>query len=153
MKGQFKLVFNNNQDCKHLMTDMINNTTNISWSKDLREATDSLKEEGYHFNHIAEMDIITFAHKRDIIYDFYIIHNMPAFEWKLNQIFNKDKIVINKFPRNWRHPINMKFNCYRNNIIKMEFVKDYVFYIINIKDVDEITVKASSDCSDRYIHS
>ena len=30
LKGQFKLVFNNNQDCKYLMTDMINNTTNIS---------------------------------------------------------------------------------------------------------------------------
>ena len=30
LKGQFKLVFNKNQDCKYLMTDMINNTTNIS---------------------------------------------------------------------------------------------------------------------------
>ena len=35
----------------------------------------------------------------------------------------------------------------------MEFVKEYVFYNINIEDVDEIIVKASSDCSDRYIHS
>ena len=35
----------------------------------------------------------------------------------------------------------------------MEFVKEYVFYNINIKDVDEIIVKASSECSDRYIHS
>ena len=35
----------------------------------------------------------------------------------------------------------------------MVFVKEYVFYSINIKDVDEIIVKASSDCSDRYIHS
>ena len=35
----------------------------------------------------------------------------------------------------------------------MEFVKDYVFYNINIKDVDEIIVKASSNCSDRYILS
>ena len=29
LKGQFELVFNN-QDCKYLMTDMINNTTNVS---------------------------------------------------------------------------------------------------------------------------
>ena len=29
----------------------------------------------------------------------------------------------------------------------MEFVKEYVFYNKNIKDVDEIFVKASSDCS------
>ena len=28
-KGQFKLVFNK-QDCKYLITDMINNTTKIS---------------------------------------------------------------------------------------------------------------------------
>ena len=31
LKGQFKLVFNN-KDCKYLMTDMISNTINISWS-------------------------------------------------------------------------------------------------------------------------
>ena len=35
----------------------------------------------------------------------------------------------------------------------MTFVKEYVFYNINIRDVDEISDKASSDCSDRYIHS
>ena len=35
----------------------------------------------------------------------------------------------------------------------MEFVKEYVFYNINIKNVDEIIVEASSDCSDRYNHS
>ena len=35
----------------------------------------------------------------------------------------------------------------------MVFTKEYVFYNINIKDVDEIIVKASSDCSGRYIHS
>ena len=117
LKGHFKLVFNNNQDCNYLMTDMINNTTNISWSNYLREAIDKLKEEGYHFNQITEMDIITLAHKRDMTYDFHLRHNMPAFEWKLNAaIINKDKTLINKFPRNWRHPISTKFNCYRSNI-------------------------------------
>ena len=43
------------------MKDMINNTTIISWSNYLREAIDSLRKEGYHFNHKAEMDIITLA--------------------------------------------------------------------------------------------
>ena len=56
LKGQFKLVFNN-QDCKYLMTDMIDNTTNVSWSNYIRDAIDKLKEEGYDFNYIAEMDI------------------------------------------------------------------------------------------------
>ena len=74
MKGQFKLVFNN-QDCKYLMTDMINSTTNVSWSNYIRETI-----EGCDFSHIAEMDIITLAHKRDMTYDFYMKHNMSAFE-------------------------------------------------------------------------
>ena len=32
LKGQFKLVFNNNQDCKYIITDMIDSRTCISWS-------------------------------------------------------------------------------------------------------------------------
>ena len=94
---------------------MINNTTNMSRSNDLREALDSLKKEGYHFDHIAEMDIITVARKRDMTYDFYLKDNMPAFQWKLNAMITKDKNLINKFPQDWRHPISTKFNCYRNN--------------------------------------
>ena len=113
IKGQFKLVFNNNQDCKYLITNMIINTTNISWSNYLREAIDNLKTEVYDLIHIAEMDIITLAHKRDMTYDFYLKHNMPTFEWKLNAKINKNRNLINKFPQNWRHPINTKFNCYR----------------------------------------
>ena len=35
----------------------------------------------------------------------------------------------------------------------MEFVKEYVFYNINIKYIDELIVETSSDCSDRFIHS
>ena len=95
LKGQF----NNNQDGKYLNTGMINNTTNFSWSNYLREATNNLKEEGYHFNHIAEMDIITFAHKRDTTYDFYLKHNMPTFERTLNTMINKDKNLIIKIPQ------------------------------------------------------
>ena len=108
LKGQFKLVFNN-QDCKYLLTDMIINTTNVSCSNFITEAID-----GCNFSHIAEMDIITLANKRDTTYDFYLKHNMPAFERKLNSKINKDKNLINKFPKNWRHPINTKFGCHRN---------------------------------------
>ena len=107
-KGQFKSVFNNNQDCKYLLTSMVDNRTCVAWANYLREAIDKLKEEGYDFNCIAEMDIITLTHKRDMTYDFYLKQNMPAVEWKLNQLTDKDKILINNFPRNWRHPINTK---------------------------------------------
>ena len=92
------------------MTDMINNTTNVSWSHYIRETI-----EGCDFSHIAEMDIITLAHKCDMTYDFYLKISMSAFEWKLNAMIHKDKNLISKLPKNWRYPINIRFNCYRNN--------------------------------------
>ena len=113
LKTRFKLIFNI-QDCKYLMTDMTNNTKNISLSNYLRDVISNLKEKGYDFSHIAEMNNITLAHKCDMTYDFYLKHNMSAFEWKLNAMINKDKNLINKFPKNCRHPINTRFNCYRN---------------------------------------
>ena len=116
IKGQFKLVFNINQDCKYRMTSMIDNRTNISWPNCLRDAIHILKEEGYNFNYVAEMDIITLAQKRDMTYGYYLKHNLPAFQRKLNAMINKDKSLINKFPQNWRHPINTRFDCYRNEI-------------------------------------
>ena len=38
---------------------------------------------------------------------------MPAVEWKINQLINKNKNLIIKFPKNRKHPINTRFNCYR----------------------------------------
>ena len=107
---------------------VINKRTFISWSNCLRDAFNNLKEEGYDFDHKAEMNIITLAHKRDMTYDFYPKHDMPAFEWKLNAMINKDKHLIIKFPRNWRQPINTKFDWYRNNIFEMELVKECFLY-------------------------
>ena len=117
LKGQFKLVLNNNQDCKYIVGDLIDNRTNISWSNRLRDIINILKEERYHFNYRAEMNIISLVHKRDMTFDFYLKHNMSAVEWKLNAMINKDKSLINKFPQDWRHPINTRFYCYWNNII------------------------------------
>ena len=113
LKGEFKLVFNNNQDCKYIMTGVIDNRTFISWSNYLRDAINNLKEEGYHFNYIAEMNIITLARKRDMTSDFYFKHNMPAVEWKLNQLITKDKNLMNKLPTTWVHPLKRNFKSYR----------------------------------------
>ena len=44
MKGQSILIPKNNQDCKYLITGMIDITTIISWSNYLREAIDDLKQ-------------------------------------------------------------------------------------------------------------
>ena len=59
------------------------------------------------------MHIITIANKRDMSYDFHIKHNMCALEWKLNAMINRNKSLFNKFPRNWRHLLNRKFESYR----------------------------------------
>ena len=104
LKGELKLVFNNNQDCKYIMTGMIDNRTFIPWSNYLRDGINNSKEEGYYFDHIAETNIISLAQKRDMTYNFYLKLNMSAFEWKLNAMINKDKNLINKFPQKWRHP-------------------------------------------------
>ena len=47
-------------------------------------------------------------------YDFYIKHNMHLIEWQLNELINRDKTLINKFPQNWMHPLNRKFKNYRD---------------------------------------
>ena len=59
------------------------------------------------------MNIIPIAKKSDMSYDFNIKHNMHAVEWKINAMINKDKNLIRKFIRNWRHPLNRKFESYR----------------------------------------
>ena len=41
------------------------------------------------------------------------ILNMHAVEWKINVLNNKNKNLINKFPRIWRHPLNRKIESYR----------------------------------------
>ena len=38
---------------------------------------------------------------------FNIKHNMDAAEWKLKSMINKNKALVNKINRNWRHPLNM----------------------------------------------
>ena len=45
LKGQFKLISKNNQDCRYVMMGMIAKRTNISWSNYLRDAINNLKEE------------------------------------------------------------------------------------------------------------
>ena len=87
--------------------------TMISWKNFLMNVIDDFKDKDYTFSHIAEMHIITIANKRDMSYNFYVKHNMCALEWKLNAMINKNKSLINKFPRNWRHPLNRKFESYR----------------------------------------
>ena len=84
-----------------------------SWQKVLVNPIKDFNNEGYNYNHTAEMNIITIAKKLDMSFDFYIKHNMHAVEWKLNAMVKKNKNLINKLNRNWRHPLNKKIESCR----------------------------------------
>ena len=49
----------------------------------------------------------------DMSNDFYVRHIMDAVEWKIIAMITKNKNLNNKFDRNWRHPLNRKFESYR----------------------------------------
>ena len=46
-------------------------------------------------------------------YHFYIRHNMHAVEGILFAMINKNKSLIKKLNRNWRHPLIRKFESCR----------------------------------------
>ena len=117
IKCEFKLVFNDNQCCPHVMSELYCNRTMCCWYKVLEKLFSDFKDKGYNFNDIAETKIITKANKLDMSYDFYVKHNMLAVGWKLFSIFNKDKNSINKFNcKNWLHPIFRKYSHIPFNI-------------------------------------
>ena len=82
IKCEFKLVFNDYQYCPYVTSELSDNNTMISWKNFLLKVVDNIKDKGYNFNHIEEMNIITIANKMDMSYDFYIKLNMCALEWK-----------------------------------------------------------------------
>ena len=103
IKCHFILVFNDNQYSTYVKSHLIDNKTMISWQSFLGKVIDDFKNQGYKFKHIEEMNIITLANKMDMSYNFYIEHKLHAVELKLNSMINKNKALINKFYRNWRH--------------------------------------------------
>ena len=109
VKCQFKLVFNFYEYAPYITSNLSDNKTMISWKFFLEKVIEDFKEEGYIFNHIAEVHIMTIAYKIDMTYDFYAKHNMHAVEWKVNKTLNEKPNLINKFNRNWQHPSNRKF--------------------------------------------
>ena len=55
------------------------------------------------------MNIIIVCNKEDMTYDFYVKYIMHAVEWKLNQLINKDKNLMNKLPATLVHPLSRKY--------------------------------------------
>ena len=113
IRCEFKLCFIDKEDCGVLRSVLTDNQRIISWKNYVENAIDGFKTEGYVFSQISQMNIIIVCNKMDMTYDFYIKQNMPAVEWKLNQLINKDRNLVNKLPVSWIHPLNRKFKSYR----------------------------------------
>ena len=62
------------------MSDLYSNKTMSFWYNFLVNVSNDFKDEGFNFNHRAEMNILTIVYKRGMSYDFYIKHNMCALE-------------------------------------------------------------------------
>ena len=78
----------------------------------VENAIKKFKNEGFDFSHITQANIIIVCNKKYMTLDFYMKHKMHAIDWKLNATINKNKSLINKFPQNWKHPLNRKFERY-----------------------------------------
>ena len=124
MKCEFVIVFNDYQYCSYVTFKLSDNKTLIPWKSWLEEVIEGLKSKGYTFNQIAEKHIVTIANIVDMSYDFHIKCYMGAVEWKLNAMINKNKSLINKFGRNWRHHLNRKFE-----IIVFDYRKTFNFVL------------------------
>ena len=82
MKCEFILLFDNYHFYPYVTSKLSDNKTMVCWKTSLEKVIGDFKVEGYTFNHIAEMHIVTIASKTGLLYDFYIKHNICALEWK-----------------------------------------------------------------------
>ena len=72
VKCQFKLVFNDYQNCPYITSKFTNKRTMISRKEFLEKVIVDFENKGYNFNHLAAMKNITTANNFDMSYDFYI---------------------------------------------------------------------------------
>ena len=110
IRYDFKLVFKNPEKSPQNKTGIFDDKVLISWKNLLEDVINDFKNQGYSFDHIAEMNIITFANKLDMSYDFYIKHNMHAVEWKINAMMKKNQNLINKLDKKKCHPLIRNFS-------------------------------------------
>ena len=113
IRCEFKLVFSNMEGDAIVSTTLKDNNTLFSWRIFIQKAIDNFQKDGYRFSHISQINSIIVCNKRDMTYKHYLQHPKSMLEWKLNALVNRNKNLINKFPRNWMHPLNRKFENYR----------------------------------------
>ena len=89
MKRDFKLVFNDNQCCPKVTSELYIIKKMCLWNKFFDNVSNDFKDKGYNFNNKAEMNIIAFVNKFDMSYDFSIKHNFSALERRVNAMIKK----------------------------------------------------------------
>ena len=63
LKCEFEIIFNDNQYCPYITSNLSDNKTMISWSTFWEKVIDDFKDKGYNFNQLAEKNFITKANK------------------------------------------------------------------------------------------
>ena len=76
----------------------------------MKNVISDFHNKGYTFDRMTELGIITKAIKKDISYDLYLKHIMHAVERKLLMMINKNKTIINKLNKSWRHLLSRKYS-------------------------------------------
>ena len=109
VKCEFKLIFNNLNYSPHVTSRLFDNKTMISLRIFLKDIINDFNNQGYSFNHISELNIITKVRKLFMTYDFYITRPMPMFERKINMIISRNPHLINAMDRNHNHPLIRRY--------------------------------------------
>ena len=89
-----------------VMLSLKNNRTRFCFKRFLESVIGEFRNDGYQFDYFEEKDINTVVDKRDRTYQFHMKHNLCALEWMIYKKVNKNKALINNFPRDWRHSKN-----------------------------------------------
>ena len=97
VRCEFKLCFINMKDYGIALSILTDNKTMVSWKIFVENGITNFKSKGFDFSHISQMIIIIVCNKMDMTYDSNMKHNMPAVEWKINQLINKDKNLIKNY--------------------------------------------------------
>ena len=61
------------------------NKTMVSWKVFSENIIDDFENEEFDFSQISQMNITVIANKMDMIFDFYMQHNMHMIEWQLDK--------------------------------------------------------------------
>ena len=68
-----------------------------------------------------------------------ISSTISAVERRLIAVINKNKSLINKFDRNWIHPLNRKFENWRVLYILMELMEDVLSFSNEFGFTDDVS--------------